>query len=248
MRGVRSIHQGSRGVTRKTGVQRYENRLVQVFLAGAAVTSVALNVYGDVDPKWYLPGVFMALYATYRKLDDIPDMKPGVETTVYRNSAEYYIGLQQRVQRAKESVWMTYMRASPPPGSGSPEAEAYFNYTLQWAKGHPDREFRRIFAAAETGPMADWLIGHHQQVRDVENYRPRVLLNALKIDSLSAGIFDTSEVVLVLTMDGNRLTGHTFDRAETVGNFRDWYQAMWYAAEPLEAFVRRVQERPRTTT
>jgi hypothetical protein len=228
-------------VSRSSGVQRAEGYLVQVFLVGAVITSVILNIVG-VDPKWYLPGVFMALYGIYKKLDDIQP-PADLMTSSYTSSGEYYTALQGKVQQASESVWMTYMRAAPPPGYGLPEADAYFRFTVDWARAHPGREFRRIFAASDDGPMAEWLLAHHAEHGSLANYQPRVLATVSKVDMMSVGIFDAREVILVLTGDGNSLTGHTLANAHTVRTFREWYVALWNAADPLDDFVERVQRK-----
>jgi hypothetical protein len=223
-------------------LEHIEAGLFRILLIGAVGTSIVTNVVG-VDPKWYLPGLFMAIYGLYRKLDSLPAARSDVETLLFQSNAEYYPHIQRRVSRASSSVWMTYMRVRPPSASASAEAGSYFRFTVDWAKQHPDCEFRRVFAASDDGPLTDWLLTHYRQNRSVKNYIPKVVPSASTIDSISLGIFDANAAVLVLPGEGGTLIGHCFQTAEAVQTFREWYLKLWSVAEPLEDYVKRVEAR-----
>jgi hypothetical protein len=234
-----SVDWSSRQMRDNSEIQRFPDYIVQILLIGAAVTSIAVTILG-VSVKWYLPGIFMGIYAVYRQVAaDLEDCRTSL--TQYLNSAQYYSDLQQRVQRATQTVWLTYMRVKPPPGYGEPEADRYLRFTIEWARIYPDRELRRVFAASDDGPLTDWLLAHYRECKGVANYHPRVVPTLCDIDAINVGIFDAASAVLVFTGKGTSLSGVTFGTTESIQAFREWYLQLWDVAEPLAAYVDRVE-------
>jgi hypothetical protein len=151
--------------------RKVEDRLVEVSLIGAVVTSIILNVIG-IDARWYIPGIFLALYGIFQSVADIREKRErGIESAFYRNIQEFYAAAQRQIQEAKDYVWATYTRTAPPTAFESAEANSYFQYTVDWARWHPDREFRRIIGAPETAAMAAWLNQHRQDTKAIKTTR-----------------------------------------------------------------------------
>ncbi|HEY5988696.1 MAG TPA: hypothetical protein VIV12_20295 [Streptosporangiaceae bacterium] len=221
-------------------IQRVEDRLLQFCLIGAAITSVGLNIVG-VDARWYAPGIFMALYGMFRILTEMHERDLGVESTFYRTNSEFYAATQKRMQVAKSHIWV-HVRTIPPPGFESAEANSYFKYTVDWARRNPDREFRRIFGAADSGPMAAWLARHHEETREIRNYRVCVVPFHGKVDEINLAIVDDSAVFLAVSGDGNSMTGHSLETPDAVHAFREYYLQKWNTGESLEEYVRRTRE------
>jgi hypothetical protein len=220
-------------------IQRVEDRLVEACLIGAAVTSVGLNIIG-VDAKWYAPGIFMALYGIFRMLTDMHERVTGLEVSFYRSNSEFYASTQRRMQVAKSHIWTTYVRTIPPPGFESAEANSYFQYTVDWARKNPDREFRRIVGAPDSGPMATWLIQHCEETRDIKNYRVCVVPFYGKVDEINLAIIDDNAVFLAVSGDGNSMIGHSMETPDAVHAFREYYLQKWNSGEALEAYVSRL--------
>jgi len=158
-------------------LQSIEDRLIEISLVGAAITSVALNIVG-VDVKWYIPGIFLALYGIFRTLAQEGHEGTGLETHFYINYAVFYAAAQKQMNEARSHIWVTYTRNSPPPEHDSAEASSYFRYTVDWARRNPDREFRRIMTVTESAAMKAWLRTHHRETNDIANYKVRVVPSA----------------------------------------------------------------------
>jgi hypothetical protein len=220
-------------------LQKVEDRLIEASLIIAAVTSVALNIVG-VDVKWYIPGIFLALYGIFRMLEDMHERAPGIKTFFYRNKAEFYAATQKQLRTAQSHIWVTYTGADPPPGSDSAEAGSYFQYTVEWARRHPDCEFRRVVGAADSGPMAAWLGRHRQDTESIKNYKVRVVPSQGRIDEIGVAIIDDKMVTLAISGDGSSMTGHSLETPEAIRAFREYYIQKWENAESLDEYIQRI--------
>ena len=223
--------------------RKVEDRLVEVCLIGAAVTSVILDVIG-VNVKWYIPGIFLALYGIFRTLADIRETRePGIESVTYRDNSKFYAAALGLFHAAENYAWVTYTRRMPPSDLDSAEAASYFQYALEWARRHPDREFRRIFSAPDSGPMAAWLVGHQADTNLIKNYMAKVVPTYGPVDEIGLAIFDDKVVMLAVSVVGTRMTGHRIQTPAAITAFRKYYIQKWDNAEDLDAYVRRISRK-----
>jgi hypothetical protein len=148
------------------------------------------------------------------------------------------------MQAATTHIWVTYVRLVPPPGFESPEADSYFRYGIEWARKNPDREFKRIVGAADSGPVSEWLLRHYEEVRAIKNYSVHVTPFSGPVDGINFAILDNSVAFLALSTEGNRLTGHSFDTPDAVAAFREYFLQWWDKSEKLEDYVSRIGKVP----
>lgn len=225
---------------KRWNVKLVEDWMLQAFLVGAVATSIILSVLG-VDEKWYIPAIFAVLYIIYRQISDVSNRTAaGVESTFYGSNSEFYSSTQRRMQSATTHIWVTYVRLVPPPGFESPEADSYFRYGIEWARKNPDREFRRIVGAENSGPLSEWLVKHYKDVRSIKNYSVHVTPFSGPVDGINFAIIDNSVAFLALSGEGNRLTGHSFDTPDAVAAFREYFLQWWDRSEKLEDYVSRI--------
>jgi hypothetical protein len=221
--------------------RKVEDRLVELSLIGAVVTSIVLNIIG-VDVKWYIPGIFLALYGIFQSVADMREKRErGIESAFYRNIQEFYAAAQRQIQEAKDYVWATYTRTTPPTAHESAEANSYFQYTIDWARWHPDREFRRIVSVPDTAAMAAWLNQHRQDTKAIENYKVRVVPSYGRVDDIGLAIIDNKMVMLAVSGDGTSMTAHNIETPEAIMAFREYYLQKWENAEGLDEYVQRVR-------
>jgi hypothetical protein len=223
---------------RLLNAQRLEDRLLQVFLLLAVLGSILGNIF-DIDPGWQIPLVFAALYAILRVVSQLRDQDGQLTFVYYKNNSEFYSSVQRIMQRAEETVSVTYLRLLPPPGFHSPEADSYFQYGLKWARGDSHKEFRRIFGVPPGGAMLEWLRTHHAETRSIPNYSVRVIPWSLGVDGLNVALIDDKTVFLALTGEGQQMRGLSFGTPEAIGYFTEYYNRLWSGAEPLASFVAR---------
>jgi hypothetical protein len=220
-------------------LQAIEDRLIEIALVGAAVTSVALNIVG-VDVKWYIPGIFLALYGIFRTLTQEGHEGVGLETHFYINHTAFYAAAQKQMNEARSHIWVTYTRSIPPPERDSAEASSYFRYTVDWARKNPEREFRRIMTVTESPAMKAWLRMHHGETKDIANYKVRVVSSAGPVDEIGIAIIDAKRVFLAFSGDGISMSGHIFETPEAIRSFREYYLQKWSTGESLEEYVRKL--------
>jgi hypothetical protein len=220
-------------------VQSVQDWFFRAFLIGAVVASIILNII-NLNVKWYIPAIFMALYLIYQTLIDRQPQQGDLESSFYGSNSEFYSSTQRRMQSATRHIWVTYVRLVPPPGFESPEADSYFKYGLEWARKNPDRELRRIVGAQDDGPVSEWLLRHYIETRDIKNYFVRVSPFSGPVDGINFAIIDDRAIFLALSGEGNRLTGHSLATPEAVHAFREYFLQWWDSAEKLEEYVRRV--------
>jgi hypothetical protein len=214
-----------------------------VFLIGAVITSIILGVI-NVSVRWYIPGIFMAMYLIYQTLIGTRPSRTGLESSFYGSNSEFYSSTQRRMQSATRHIWVTYVRLVPPPGFESPEADSYFKYGLAWARQNRDRELRRIVGAPDQGPVAEWLVRHYSETKDIGNYLVRVSPFSGPVDGINIAIIDDRAVFIALSGEGNRLTGHSLDTPEAVHAFREYFLQWWDSCERLEDYTRRISSGP----
>ncbi len=220
--------------------RKIEDRLLEICLIGAVATSIILTAVG-IDVKWFVPGIFLAQYGIFRILADMREMRTaGIESASYPNSSEFYKAAQGRFQEAKNTVWVTYTRMTTPPELKSAEAESYFRYTLNWARLHPDREFRRIIYAADLVAMAAWLTEHREDTKDISNYKAKVVKTYGPVAEIGLAIFDDEMVMLAVCAEGGPMTGHSIREPAAVHAFREYYIHKWENAETLDDYVSRL--------
>jgi hypothetical protein len=225
-------------MVRRMDLQSLEDRLTEGFLIGAVVASIVLNIVG-LDPKWYLPAIFLALYGIFRMVAT-QYKQSAVTSAFYPNTSEFYASMQRRMQSAQSYIWATYVRLVPPPGFNSAEANSYFQYGLDWARRNPDREFGRIVAAPAGNEMRTWLLQHHADTKSINNYLVRVVPYVGRIDGINMAVIDDKIVFLALSGEGQRMTGHSIETSGLVQAFKEYYITWWDVAEPLESFVSRI--------
>jgi hypothetical protein len=221
-------------------IQRVEGLVFRAFLIGAVITSVILDLL-NVDVKWYVPAIFMAMYLIYQTLIGMRLREPGLESTFYGSNSEFYSSTQRKMQSATRHIWVTYVRLVPPPGFESPEADSYFKYGIAWARQNRDREFRRIVGAPDGGPVSAWLVQHYEETKSVGNYLVRVSPFSGPVDGINIAIIDDRAVFIALSGEGNRLTGHSLETAEAVHAFREYFLQWWDSCEKLEDYVQRIE-------
>jgi hypothetical protein len=220
--------------------QKAEDRLVEVCLIGAVATSIILTAIG-LDVKWYIPGIFLALYGIFKTLVDMRETRePGIESVSYPNSSQFYKAAMRRFQEAENSAWVTYTRTIPPCVLDSAEADSYFQYTVDWARRHPDREFRRIVQAVGSEPMAAWLAEHYEVTKEIRNYKVRVVPAYGPVDEIGLAIFDDKVVMLAVSVDGSRMTGHSIQTPAAIAAFREYYIHKWANAESLADYISKI--------
>jgi hypothetical protein len=217
--------------------RKVEDRLLELCLIGAVATSIILTAVG-IDVKWFVPGIFLAQYGIFRILADMRETRAaGIESACYANSSEFYKAAQGRFQSAKNTAWVTYTRLTPPSELKSAESESYFRYTLNWARLHPDREFRRIIYAADSVAMAAWLTEHREDTKHISNYKAKVVKTYGPADEIGLAIFDGEMVMLALCSGEGPMTGHSIREPAAVHAFREYYIRQWENAETLEDCV-----------
>jgi hypothetical protein len=118
-----------------------------------------------------------------------------------------------------------------------------FQATIEWARRHPDREFRRIISAPDSGAISAWLPQHDEETRAIANYNARVIPSLGTLDDVGFAVIDDKRVVLAVSGDGTSISAHVLEAPEAVRAFREQYIQKWERAETLPDFLRRSSTR-----
>ena len=201
----------------------------------AALTAVVLNFIG-LDPKWYVPGIFLALYAILRAVTEMRARNPGVESITYRTLSDFYADIYKWFKAAESQMWVTYTRPVAPESPS--EMDRYVRSTVEWAKNHPEREFRRMITVPASGCLTAWLLQLHEEAKTIGNYRVRVVPGSGPGDDFNLAIIDHRTALLAISADGTNITLCTIDAPEAVRICRESYIRRWEQAEPLSEYLR----------
>jgi hypothetical protein len=218
-----------------SSLRSLEERLILGSLVVAAATSVVLNFVG-IDPKWYVPGMFVALYAILRAVGDLREEAPRTEQMLYHTVSVFYSDAIRRMRAAESHIWVTQVRRVPPE-SGSTEDASYFRGTIEWAQKHPDREFRRIIGVSNSESIAAWLKQHHEETENVRNYKVRIIPLSGMNDEIGIAIIDQKTVRLALSGDGTSMMEHVLKAPEAIRTFREYYIQKWEQAETIPEYL-----------
>ncbi|MRH93088.1 hypothetical protein GFY24_37675 [Nocardia sp. SYP-A9097] len=166
--------------------------------------------------------------------------------TWYRDNPEFYSAAAEVVRKAQRDIRVTYLRRHPPTMFTSPASAAYFAAILDWARecDAGERSARRVIAVPPTGigpepAMLGWLRRHHDETEGLLNYEASVFEWGATADGVNMALLD-DDVAFLAFSGGSRqkLNGFSVADPTFVEYFIRYFEQLWSASRPLEAYLR----------
>ncbi|PRY57460.1 hypothetical protein [Glycomyces artemisiae] len=186
-----------------------------------------------------------------RRFDDVDRLRDEIRhfgsnnARIYRNDTDFYADVRGSVARARESVWVSYIRQFRE-NAPRAEFERHLEACFEWARSDSRHVFRRIMSngtAAE--PMTTGRLFGEQQLQYVAaaeaggfNYLAKVLtwMPMHNTDSYSMILIDDEEFYFVLSGAEDEFWAlHVNSRNLAAGPLRDRFNHLWHDAHSLRA-------------
>lgn len=163
---------------------------------------------------------------------------------VYRHESDFYTDLRASVAKARESVWVSYLRPFRRSASRA-ELEKHLRGCFDWAERDPDRAFRRIMSTSTADEVIapdgerfgeQQLRFMHEADRGGFNYRVRIVdwTPQHYTDSYSMSLIDDEEFYFIVSgRDDEFWAFYVSSKDLSSGGLRDRYNNLWTDAHWL---------------
>lgn len=131
------------------------------------------------------------------------------------------------------------MRRFPPDKLGG-EAEAFFESSLNWARGNA-HHLRRIVCRPDEDALLTWVRDQDKKSQEAgSHYLIRVVdWTVREVDALSVAIIDDDVVFFAFSGSEDVMRGFSLRNREVAGYFIDYHNQLWQSSEPLGQFLAR---------
>ncbi|GAA3844378.1 hypothetical protein GCM10022243_08440 [Saccharothrix violaceirubra] len=176
----------------------------------------------------------------------VPVPFPGLDSVGvewFDDHAAFYAAGADGIARTTSQIRTTYVHQHPPTIYRATAAERYFTAILDWARERGERTVRRIVGVRFVGgrpesSMLDWLVAHHAETRDIENYEVRVLPWSPPADGVNLMLFDDAHTFLAFSGQSKAgLSGFRVESEKFQKYFVLYYEQLWAPLESVEKFL-----------
>jgi hypothetical protein len=222
-----------------------ENRVLLVALIALLVVSTVGSVI-DVNVRWQIPLIFLALIVIIRLLTPVAQIHVNVKylrqlsvsATIkpFANVTTFYEDLRHALSATESTVDLTHIRDNPP-SDFVRQSNGWFEESLAWAREGSSRSVRRLISV-RSDAMQAWAFELWQLTDSVPNFQVRVVDWSIDAPAINMAIFDERVVFLAVTGEVfERTKGIGIENKEVARYFNSYYEKLWHASRPLEEYL-----------
>ena len=206
----------------------------------------------ELDDRWFVPVQFGAvvlilrlvwpmasLSADVKRIDQsMKTLAAGAELArvmVYETADEFYGEAARRVRQARQRVYLTYLRRTPPQTTDLASARDYFSAINDWARADPTHSVRRIVCRPDDADEQPWFEAQYELARQLRNFDVRTMDWPVATDAINMALIDHEYAFLLIAGDQpGKLRGLSVRSAQVVGYLHDYYSGLWNSCPSKE--------------
>ena len=223
-------------------------RYILLTLLAAFAAFAIINTYFSsiisIPNNWFVSAIFVALLFIVEdlrkinkvedRLDDIINETGYAQTLVFPSYEEFYNSLNNSVEEADTSLYLTHIRNESPEEFDAESTRNYFNKLEKWCEEHPSGQIKRV-TTLSNDRMLEWGKELSNRTEKTSNFYVKVCGWELDFPFINLAIVDEKEVYIALTADtAQETTGIRIQDKKVADSFVKYFNHMWIKSQRID--------------